>query len=136
MASLINLATVLRAGQVYAHHAHNVCSGPQFFEDHAFFGDVYGKYESDYDDVIERHIGSTGDRPNTIELMGRALELVQDLGDDYFQGILIIDKSICSICKSMCDSGEYSEGTKQLIGEICNQAEMRKYKIVQRTARD
>lgn len=132
MASLINLATVLRAGQVYAHHAHNVCHGPQFFQDHEFFGEVYAKYESDYDSVIERYIGTTGYRLNTIELLGSALELVNDLGDDYFHGIAIIDKSICSICQSICDEGKVSEGTKQLIGEICNQAEMRKYKIIQR----
>ena len=136
MASLLNLATVLRAGQVYAHHAHNVCSGPQFFEDHEFFGEVYGKYEADYDSVIERHIGSTGDRPDTLKIAARALELVQDMGDDFFQGIAVIDRSVCSVCQSICEEGRISEGTKQLIGEICNQAEMRKYKIVQRTSRD
>lgn len=134
MLSLIRLAKLLRAGQVYAHHAHNVCQGPQFFADHAFLGEVYAGYEGDYDDVIERQIGLTGEAPDTFQILRDALDLVENLGDQYFESILMIDRSICSFCKEYCNSPGVSEGTKQLVGEICNKAEMRGYKIGQRLA--
>lgn len=136
MASLLRLATLLRAGQVYAHHAHNTCNGPQFFSDHEFLGEVYAAYENDYDAVIERHIGLGGEKPDSYEIMRDALDLLDSLSEDCFASLGIIDKSICNMCSELCNQKGTSEGTSQLVGEICNQAEMRMYKLRQRLAGD
>jgi len=54
---MIQLIIVFRALQLVAHHAHNLTKGLTFFEDHDFFGDLYGKAEGYYDSVVERFIG-------------------------------------------------------------------------------
>lgn len=131
MSSLLQLATLLRAGQIFAHDAHNCAKGPTFFSDHAFLGDVYSAYESDYDDVIERHIGMSDECPDTKEIVKDALELLEGLSDPW-EGILVLDKSICSFAQAYCQNDEVSEGCKQLVGEICNKAEKRDFLIRRR----
>jgi hypothetical protein len=54
---MLKLAILFRAMQLFAHSAHNLCHGSTFHEDHAFFGDAYGKFEGYYDSIIERLIG-------------------------------------------------------------------------------
>lgn len=133
MSSLLRLATILRAGQLFAHEAHNCAKGPTFFADHAFLGDVYSAYESDYDDVIERYIGMTGECPDVREIVSNALELLEGLTDPW-EGIIVLDKSLCAFASEYCSNEKVSEGCKQLVGEICNKAEKRTYLINRRIA--
>ena len=131
MSSLLRLATILRAGQLFAHEKHNCAKGPTFFSDHAFLGEVYAAYESDYDDVIERHIGMTGECPDVRRIAQDALDLLEGF-DDAWEGILVLDKSLCNFASEYCSSEKVSEGCKQLVGEICNKAEKRTYLINRR----
>lgn len=55
-----DLAIQFRAMQFIAHRAHNLTSGPTFFEDHEHFAKLYATYEDAYDAVIERIIGIGG----------------------------------------------------------------------------
>lgn len=137
--ALQQLATCLRALQLYAHHAHNNCRGKSFFQDHAFLGDVYAAAEADYDDVIERIIG-TSDKPlNTLEIAADAVKLAQqcpkeagDCNSNFLQGILRLELSICIYIDRCIAAGNLPEGTRQLIGNIADKSMSRQYKLRQR----
>jgi DNA-binding ferritin-like protein len=64
-----DLAVHLRAMQIYAHTAHNLCARVPFFQDHAFFADTYSALEDDYDSVIERIIGTKGEQATGLEFL-------------------------------------------------------------------
>lgn len=136
--NLEKIAVILRGGQIYAQHAHNFSCGTPFHSDHNFFGDVYDAYADAYDSVIERSIG-LGARPNGLEIARKGITAVSEFpleceNDNraFYQALALIEQELCSAIESCCKSNRYSEGTIQLIGELCNQSEMRQYKIRQR----
>ena len=127
-------AKTLRFMQFYAHEAHNLCSGETFFSDHDFLGGLYPVYEDAYDSIIERMIGLDME----VDICGiniDASELVESAKfknvKTSFQTLLKTEKLLCKTIEEYLD--KYSEGTKQLLGEICNQSEIRQYKLTQRT---
>lgn len=137
--ALDNLAIRLRALQLYGHHAHNNCTGKSFFEDHAFFGEVYAAAETDYDSLIERIIGSEGKSVDTISFASEASKLALQCGRDpgdcnanFYQGILKLELSICIYIDKLCAANTMPEGTRQLVGDIANRSMSRQYKIRQR----
>jgi len=136
MEHLLKLAKVLRAAQVVAHGAHNNCKGATFFQDHDFFGKLYPVYESEYDSVVERYIGLTGETVEAVSIMSDAMGLISDMSCDSteacLEGLDLLEKTLCKVCTDVCGQGSVSEGTRQLVGEICNQSEIRQYKIRQR----
>jgi DNA-binding ferritin-like protein len=130
---LLRLAKVFRAAQIVAHDAHNNIRGPSFFADHEFLGDVYGAYETAYDSLVERYIGLTGQPVDGISLAREALELAPDSDvQGIWDTLSMFERTICKVCYTFCEQEGVSEGTKQLVGELCNQAEMRQYKLKQR----
>ena len=138
--ALEKLATTLRALQLYAHHAHNNCTGKSFFQDHEFFGELYSAAELDYDSVIERMIGTTGNPVDTLSIASQATKLALQCGRDpgdcnvnFLQGSLRLELAICVYVDKVCATGpEMPEGTRQLIGDIANKSMARQYKIRQR----
>lgn len=133
MEDLLKLAKVFRAAQIVAHDAHNNVRGPSFFADHEFLGDVYSAYEDAYDSLIERYIGLTGEAVDGISLTREALELAPDSDvQGIWDTLQMFERTICKVCYEFCGQQGVSEGTKQLVGELCNQAEMRGYKLKQR----
>lgn len=133
MEDLLRLAKVFRAAQIVAHDAHNNVSGPSFFADHDFLGELYGTYEDAYDSLVERYIGLTGQPVNGVSLAKEALELAPDSNVEAIWDILsMFERTVCKVCYAFCEKEGVSEGTKQLVGELCNQAEMRQYKLKQR----
>lgn len=137
--ALDKLATILRSLQLYAHHAHNNCTGKSFFQDHEFFGEVYGAAESAYDSIVERMIGSSGNPVDTISLVSEAAKLALQCGRDpgdcnvnFYQGILKLELAICMYVDKLCAANELPEGTRQLIGDIADKSMSRQYKIRQR----
>lgn len=136
--SLGKIAAILRGGQIYAQHAHNRVCGTPFHSDHAFFGDVYGQYANDYDAIVERMIG-LGESVNGMDVAKKGLQLVSNFPSDcgrdnrgFYEALTFLEAELCNDCEECVKSGEYSEGTNQLIGDICNRAEMRQYKLRQR----
>ena len=133
MEDLLRLAKVFRAAQIVAHDAHNNISGPSFFADHEFLGELYGNYEDAYDSLVERYIGLTGRSVDGVSLAKDALELAPDSQVQAIWDILsMFERTVCKVCYAFCEKEGVSEGTKQLVGELCNQAEMRQYKLKQR----
>ena len=117
---------------IYAHNCHNTVACATFFQDHSFLADAYAAYDSDYDDVIERMIGL--DLPcNLNEVHVLAVQNLQKLPYEYtenkqcFETLLQLEQALCQ--KVQAELTNSSEGTKQLLGEICNKSEARQYKI-------
>jgi DNA-binding ferritin-like protein len=136
---MLKLAILFRAMQLFAHSAHNLCHGSTFHEDHAFFGDAYGKFEGYYDSIIERLIGfgyeSHLDLSQIIKEVSSKLEEAPSVGasnNDYYSYLLTQCEEACGYCDEFCKSGQLTEGTKQLLGGISDELESLKYKILRR----
>lgn len=139
MEHLIKVAALLRAGQFYAHHAHNNVKGNEFFPDHEFFGELYPAYESAYDGCVERYIGLLGKSVDTLQISNDAIELLTDLPKDsgdcnkgFYTGVYHIEKALCSYIESCVKAAQMSEGTRQMLGNLADMSEVRQYKIKQR----
>ena len=131
------IAILLRTMQLFAHNAHNMSKGSLFLQDHDYLGELYPLYEADYDSVVERMIG-LGQQLDLLEVQVMAVEQLKSLpsmsqeNKELFMLILDMEKSLCSLIEAMIQGIKPSEGTKQLLGDICNNSEMRQYKLGQR----
>lgn len=128
-----NLAVILRASQLYAHMAHNLTTGCSFFSDHEAFGAFYAEYEKDYDDVVERIIGLTGDCDITAITKG-ACDIVEktkfkDTMHAY-SVLMATEKSLCEVATA--ENKKATLGTQNLLQGIADRSEMRQYKIGRR----
>lgn len=133
------LLYLLRAMQIYSQSAHHLVKGTPFHSDHAFFGDVYNAIAGDFDDVAERIIGLYGEEHLNLQVMLQSV--MTKLAEAPSTGVLDnkvfyeyqlkMEESLCKLVEKIIAAGVYP-GTEQLIGEIANKAEMRKYKIKQR----
>jgi len=129
----------LRCMQLFSHNAHNLMSRVPFFQDHEFFGEVYAALEGDYDSVVERTIGLMGEQAtglNTLpERIALKMKSLPSIGvkenSTFLQALLSLEAELCKLVALEISKG-VSSGTEQLIGEICNQSEIRQYKIKQR----
>lgn len=127
----MNLATYLRYMQFYAHISHNVLGGATFFQDHVFLGDLYGTYEDAYDGVIERMIGLE----EPLNLVKIHKDAVADLQtpksyDQAFSDLLECEQELCKKIEAIAP--KVSEGTRQMLGTLADESEMRQYKLKQR----
>jgi DNA-binding ferritin-like protein len=133
------LLYLLRAMQIYAQSAHHLVKGTPFHSDHSFFGDVYSEIADDFDDVAERIVGLYGEEPLSLQPMMSAVTAklmdAPSVGAEdnktFYMHQLKMEDSLCKIIQKIIMAG-VNPGTEQLIGEICNKSEMRKYKIKQR----
>lgn len=132
-----SLASLLRAYQLYAHNAHNLCKGSLFFADHEFLGELYSQAEGHYDSVVERAIG-LGQPIDLIKVQMDAVVTIKDKPQQvnenkvYFQTLLDMCGGVYSAIDALCKSPGLSEGTKNLLQGIADQHEMIKYKLKQR----
>lgn len=132
------LAILLRAMQMFSHSAHHLMARTPFHSDHEFFSEVYQGLDDDYDSVIERMIGLSGEEGAQLQaiLVGVSSKLVgaPSIGVKenalFYQHQLKFEMELCTLIAQIIQST--SPGTEQLIGEICNKSEMRQYKIKQR----
>ena len=130
------LAVMLRVLQIYAHQAHQVVGRVVFVQDHEMLADIYTAAEKDYDDVIERIIGLMGEEniPSMQEISQNIAGLpgIEKENSAYFEKILQIEKGICAHIEMLAKSEQITQGTLQLIGDICNRLEKEQYKIKRR----
>lgn len=134
---LINLATYLRSMQLYYHNCHNMTKGSSFVGDHNLFGELYPELENQYDSLVERIIGISDQPLNLFEMNSKSGLLMKNLpqqmsNDDMFRNGLNFEKQLIRLCEEIDKSG-FSSGTRQLVGDLANSAEMRVYKLKQRT---
>lgn len=130
---LTKLATHYRAMQLLAHNSHNLVSGRTFFEDHEFFGDAYGTYESSYDRVVELLIGN-GDSPDLVKLQSNAVGKLSSMTkENHFDAILSAEKDLQSLIEDFAGS-DPSQAALNMVGDLAEASKVRIYKIRQRIA--
>lgn len=129
------IVIVLRYMQLYSHQAHNLVKGKTFFQDHDFLGEIYPAYEKDYDDVVERSIW-IGKPVNIMQTNQKASGLLSEDSElsieSCLRQLLSSEKFLCSAIEEVKD--EFSEGTRQMLGNIADKSEVRQYKLKQRIA--
>lgn len=133
------LPVAFRAAQLYAHNAHNLATGCNFFSDHEFLGELYAAYESAYDSLIERMIGLGQDiKPCDIALKAAdfADKITAKPGDNdhAFSQLMLLEREIIAGCESMSKSA--SLGTQNLLAQFADDSEARQYKIGRRLMQD
>lgn len=131
---LQKLAADLRFLQLYTHNAHNLIKGETFFVDHEELGGLYPVYEAAYDAVVERAIG-IGEAIDLLKVQEVAVVTLKQADKpesfkECFKALLSYEKYLCKILQEMVSG--YSEGTKQFLGGLADQSEMRQYKFKQR----
>lgn len=130
-----DLACYLRFMQFFAHVSHQMTFGSSFFSDHEFLGGLYESYEGIYDDVVERclGIGLPIDlryvHSNAATMLSRENFVYQD-PVSFFRTILRAEQHMCGVAQALLMSS--TEGTKQFLGNICDDSEKRQYKLKQR----
>lgn len=136
---MINIAILLKLMNIFTHNCHNIVAHVSFFSDHEKLAEFYDKYDEDYDDVIERYIGINGvESIDLIEINNAANNALSNYPIDYksnrdcFRILLELEQKLCMFIEEEISTVKHSEGTKQLLGEICNQSEKRQYLIKRR----
>lgn len=128
------LATKFREAQFYAHACHNTVTGSNFLELHKFFGKLYGAYESAYDSIIERIIGTETELIDIGEITTEAAKgglSVEDADADKMINTLIgIEMDLQQMIEDM-DLDTLSVGTSNLIAGLADDSESRLYKLKQ-----
>ena len=127
----------LRALQFLAHRAHNVVKGPTFFEDHEFLGELYPAYETAYDDLVERIIGTKAESLSICKVNKAAAEMSsvapnETKPDAFFRIILKGEKDLCALIEKSIK--EQTQGTQNLLADIADNSEGRIYRLKQRLA--
>lgn len=132
-----HIAIYMRFFQLFAHNAHNYASKQTFFSDHEFFGELYGMAEGFYDSIVERMIGIEEEfDPAQAQLKAAQFlsDLKMDLSDNdaCFEACLGIAQEVTKELDAVCKSGKYSEGTRQMLGDIADKLEVVIYKLKRR----
>lgn len=134
-----NLLIQTRVMNLITHHFHNVCSRVAFLSDHAFFGEVYEALDDAYDNVAERLIGLKDSSVIPfMELMDAVNMKLKQLPHDYkdnaqmFQTLLQLESEMRAIIEEYIKSGEYSQGTVNMLAQLADDSEVRTYKIKRR----
>lgn len=131
------IAVQLKLINLYAHLAHNLCAKATFFQDHDMLGSIYEQADGFYDDVVERMIG-LGKTPNIVQINVDAVIALKALpaqvaeNKEYFKVILAEISKACALLEQEVKLTTTTEGTKQLLGGICDELEKLKYKLGQR----
>lgn len=133
---MINLAVAYRGAQLLAHAGHNLVSGPTFFSDHEYLGDLYGAYETAYDGLVEKVIGLGGaiDIPAVTTkacAIGASFNPQGKSANEIFQAVLTLEKQFCVLIASALASG-CTNGVQNFLQGLCDESEARQYKIGQR----
>jgi len=138
---LIDLAVHARAMQLFAHMCHNVVGRATFFSDHEHLGELYGVYETAYDDLVERCIGLHGvEYFNHAQILSQVCAKVQSLpqqlkeNKDAFRIVEALEQELRKKLEMACKLPDASEGTKQLLGGMADESEKRSYLIKRRMA--
>jgi DNA-binding ferritin-like protein len=134
---MTKLATQLRYMQFYAHNAHNVCQGDTFYSDHEELGDLYGVYTGLYDSVVERMIG-LGKPIDLVKVQVDAAKMLDGEAEPKafsaaFAGLLTCEQELCKLISEANEGA--SLGTQDLLQAMCNDAEVRQYKLQQRLSK-
>lgn len=133
-----DLAILYRLKQFLGHQCHQMVSRIVFLQDHEFLGEIYGRAEDHYDDVIERMIG-LGKTPDLPMIQVQAAQKLTQIPLTYkensecFNAILSLNKQILALIETMAKTpGMLSQGTLNMLADEADQIEREQYRIGQR----
>lgn len=129
---MIELAIILRAINLYSHHAHNMCKGDEFFQDHAFFKDLYVFADDSYDSIVERHLGTTSEDLDLNLILKESSSLISSMSDDYMNTLLLLIQETANGIDEASKDAKLSSGTVNMLQGISDQIEVFVYKIKRR----
>lgn len=136
MDELLELAACYRAAQLYAHTAHHLAKGPTFFEDHEFFGELYGTYETAFDGLSELALG-LGKDYNPAEIMraltNKLLPTFRDTGTDKFlERLKKFEEEFRKEIKEMMAASQ-PDGVQDKLQALAGESLDRSYQMQRRT---
>lgn len=128
------VATQLFCLRLFAHRAHHDTQGETFFSDHKQFGKFYETYDREYDSVVERMIG-LGSKCDLAKLNENGAKLAAVHPNEHdpkklYTILLSGEKALCRCCTECMDKA--SEGTKNLLAQICDNSEQRQFLMKKR----
>lgn len=137
---MLDLALSLLVLKHYTHHAHHIVARVVFNQDHSTLGDIYSQADSDYDDVIERYIGTNSDEAlDEAKILSIAAQKVAALpmkgvkeNKELLKQTLELIQGINAKIEVLAKDPKTTQGTVQLIGDIANRHEVIIYKLKQR----
>lgn len=126
-----------RMMNLFYHHLHNVAKGVAFEGDHEMMVDFYEAMDDAYDSLIERHIGLGGSmgKSDILKIVDDAHEVMEEIPEsDTFQTQLqhavVLESNFRRLLEE-ANAGA-SLGTQNLLQDLCDQSEVRSYKLQQR----
>lgn len=128
------LIVLFRCMQLYAHNSHNLVSGPEFFSDHKFLGELYPIYETAYDNLVERMLGFSDLSPDELlNIQTLAFNLLRQIkhssnGKDIFKTLITCEEEV----QVLCGKVRASVGTLNFVQQLADDSEARSYKLKQR----
>ena len=134
----LKLVAQLRMMQIAYQAAHHNVKGSLFFQDHSALGDFYAALQGEYDRAAEKYVSLYGAYDiNRVMQMVMASMQGMPSGDvkenkEYFNALLAKEKEVCSMTDMLVRQGGYSEGTKNMLADVCTLSEGRQYLIKQR----
>lgn len=138
MEQMIKVIAHLLFMKQFLHNAHHIVGRVPFFADHEALSSFYTEIDSQYDSLAERFVGIFNPESLSLPvLMSLATEKAKSVqpakeNKDFFTQALMFEKELCSQLDAIIKTLNPSEGTKQLLGDICDKSEARQYKIKMR----
>lgn len=137
---MFELMALLRAMQLFAHSAHFFVARSIFFQDHAFFSEVYKQAEGHFDSVTERMIGLGMEKELDLSSVMSAVQAKlksapstssKENKDFYVHLMDQVDEAL-ELIEEICKDEKSSQGTIDMIAGIGSDFEVLKYKISRR----
>lgn len=133
----LKLVAQLRMMQIAAQAMHHNCKGSLFFQDHGALGDFYEALQGEYDRAAEKYVSLYG-AYDINQVMSMVMASMQGMpsqvkeNKEFFTILLGKEKEVSSMVDMLVRQGGYSEGTKNMLGDVGTQSESRQYLIKQR----
>ena len=137
---MFDLLVLTRSMQLFAHSAHFFVARSIFFQDHAFFSEVYQDAEKYFDMITERMIGlgieKDLDLQNVLSKVQSKLKTAPSVtskeNKDFFTYLMSqVDEGL-GLIETICKDKDCSQGTMDMVAGIGSDFEVLKYKISRR----
>lgn len=137
---MFDLVVLLRSMQLFAHSAHFFVARSIFFQDHAFFSEVYQQAEAHFDSVTERMIGLGMEKElDLVSVLSAVHDKLKDApstsskeNKDFYVYLMSQVDEALELVEEICKDEKCSQGTIDLVAGIGSDFEVLKYKISRR----
>lgn len=137
---MLELSVLVRAMQLYVHHAHLLCARAVFMPDHLLLADIYSQAEDWFDGVSERMIGLGMEKELEFDsYMASVTKKLKGLPStgvkenrEYFAATMTMLNELTDMVEKLAKEKGMSQGTINMLAGMADQAEVFKYKVGRR----